>query len=105
VSDDLVTRGEFELLRQMVSANETRIASIDQSGTRGVGIVQQQLTDVVKDLVELKAEMNARFDAHMKTHEQDERDRVSARRYTLTTVIAALAIIVGLLLNITLHLR
>jgi hypothetical protein len=105
VTDDLVTRGEFELLRQMVTTNETRLASIDQGGTRGVGIVQSQLTDVVKDLVELKADINARFDAHMKTHEQDERDRVTARRYTLTTIIAAMAVIVGLLLNITVHLR
>jgi hypothetical protein len=106
VTDDKdVTRGEFELLKSIVASNQARLEGIDSGGTKGVAVVQTQLIDVVKDLAELKAEVDKRFDAHMRDHAQEARDRVSARRWAIGTFIAALAVIVTLLLNITFHLR
>ena len=105
MTPDLVTRGEFDLLKQIVASNQARLEGIDQAGTRGVGVVQAQLVEVVKDLADLKAEVNSRFDAHARVHDQDTRDRVNSRRWAIGTFLAALAIVVTLLLNITLHLR
>lgn len=101
----MVTRGEFDLLKQIVTANQSRLEGIDQGGTKGVAVVQAQLLEVVKDLTELKADVNARFDAHLREHAQESADRTATRRWMIGTFLAALAIIVTLLLNITLRLR
>ena len=87
-----VTRGEFDLLTQIVSTNQARL---DQGG--GVAAVQAQLVGVIKDLAELKAEVDKRFDAHQLVHDRDQADRVNSRRWTMTTVIAALVLLVAVL--------
>jgi hypothetical protein len=101
----VVTRGEFDLLKSMVESNRARLEGIDQSGTKGVAVVQTQLNEVVRDLVELKAEVDKRFDAHIRQHAQEARDRVTGRRWLIGTSLAALAIVVTLLLNITIRLH
>lgn len=101
---DEVTRGEFELLRQMVASNQARLEGIDQSGTKGVAVVTAQLTDLAKDVVRLEAEMDKRFNQHEQIHEQDQRDRVAGRRWQIGTVIAALVLLVAILgLVINMH--
>lgn len=93
------------MLRQMVTASQAHLDLMDAGGTKGVAVVQAQLVEVVRDLTELKAEVDKRFDVHMQMHNQDQRDRAAARRWAVGTFVAALAIVVTLLLNITLHLR
>ena len=105
MTPDGVSRGEFDLLRQIVAASQSRLEGIDVGGTKGVGVVQVQLIEVVKDLAELKGEVDKRFDVHMQMHSQDTAARVAARRWAVGTFLTALAIVVTLLLNITLHLR
>lgn len=105
VHDAIVTRGEFELLKQIVTSNQSRLEGMDQSGTKGVAVVQAQLHEVVRDLVELKAEVDKRFDAHQRQHSQEAADRVNGRRWAIGSFLAALAILVTLLLNITIHLH
>ena len=100
---DTPTRGEFELLKQIVTANQARIDSIDNIGTRGVGVVQAQLVEVVKDLADLKADVNKRFDDHQRVHEQDTQERAAGRRWLIGTLIAAVVMLVtilGLAINI-----
>ena len=87
-----VTRGEFDLLAQIVSTNQARL---DQGG--GVAAVQAQLVGVIKDLAELKAEVDKRFDAHQLVHDRDQADRVTGRRWTIRTLIAALVLLVAVL--------
>ena len=74
-----------------------RIESINDHGSRGVATMQMQLTDLIKDVVELKVDMNARFEAHQKVHDQDQKARVTGRRWMTTTVIAALVLVAGVL--------
>lgn len=103
---DEISRGEFDLLRQIVAANQARLEGIDQGGTRGVGVVQAQLVDVVKDLAELKADVNSRFDAHQRVHDQDQRDRAAQRRWAITTAIAVLVLLAAILgLQVSVHLH
>lgn len=105
MTNDVVTRGEFDLLKQIVASNQARLEGMDQAGTKGVAVVQTQLNEVVRDLVELKAEVDKRFDSHQRQHTLEARDRVNGRRWAVGTFLAALAIVVTLLLNITIHLH
>lgn len=74
---DLVTRGEFDLLKQIVADNQMRLLSIDEHGTRGVGIVQVQLNEVIKDLADLKL-----------SHEQEKQARRTTGKWLVGTIIA-----------------
>ncbi len=96
--DEPVSRREMDQLREDVHR-------LDDHGTRGVAAMQSQLTDVIKDILELKSEVSARFDAHQRVHERDEAQRVASRRWAVGTFLIALGIVVTLLLNITFHLR
>lgn len=97
MTDEPVSRGEFDLLRQIVTANQARLDLIDLNGTKGVAVVQAQLVEVVRDITELKAEVNARFDAHQRVHDRDQAAQTGARRYALTTTVAVLALLVTIL--------
>lgn len=109
------TGREFDMLRSQVSANQSRLNDIDDHGTKGVAGLQVQLTELVKDVLELKGDMNTRFTSHEKVHENDmkhreadEKNRVSGRRWLIGTAIAALAVlatVVGLLFDILTQIR
>lgn len=88
--DAPATRREMDQLRE-------ELRRIDDHGTRGVGVLQAQVTDLVKDVVELKADMNTRFQAHQRQHEVAERERRAGRRWLIGTVIAALVVLVAIL--------
>lgn len=101
MSDEAVSRPEFDMLRQAVSENARRLDSIDQSGTRGVGVVQQQITDLAKDV----AGLQVKFDKHESEHGQSERDRRSSRRWLVTSGIALLVALEGPLAYLVVHVR
>jgi hypothetical protein len=100
VGEDVVSRGEFELLRQMVTQNQRRLEGIDQGGTKGVAVVQTQLIEVIKDLSTLAAEVDKRFDAHAHLHEQETSERVASRRWAIGTFLTVIAILVTLVAQI-----
>lgn len=123
---DQPTRGEFDMLRQMVGTTQTRLETIDGTGTKGVAVVQAQLVDVVKDLADLKGEVNSRFaevglrfdgmkadvdgqfTAHRRVHEQEARDRITGRRWLVGIGLAGLAsmsAVITLLVDVLGHLH
>src|SRR5215472_5899343 len=85
----MATRRELDLLRDEVKR-------IDDHGSRGVGVIQSQLTDLVKDMTELKSEVNTRFEGHQREHDRESRDRMAARRWLIgigiSGVLAATAV-------------
>ncbi len=89
MTDEFVTRREVDQLRQ-------EIQRMDDHGTRGVTVVQTQLTDVIKDMVELKTEVNKRFEEHQRQHTRDEDSRSANRRWAWSFGIAVLAMLGGL---------
>jgi hypothetical protein len=102
------TGREFDMLRDQVRANQLRLNDIDDHGTKGVASLQVQLTELVKDVLELKGDMNTRFTSHEKVHETDVKNRVSGRRWLIGTGIAgilSLATVVGLLFDILTHIH
>lgn len=91
---DPVTRAEFEMLAKQVSEQYRRLEAIDAGGTRGVGVLQLQITDLAKD-----------FAAHEKQHEILEVRRVAGRRWAIALAVAAIAAIDGPMVTILLARR
>ena len=79
-----------------------RIDRIDEHGTRGIAPLAVQLTEVVKDVAELKTEMRGWFRDHEEMHRVEERSRLSTRRWTIGIIIAAVAAVDGPLVTILL---
>lgn len=88
--DSPATRREVDQLRE-------ELHRIDDHGTRGVTAMQVQVTDLIKDVLDLKNDVNSRFQAHQDAHDTAERERRSGRRWLLSTVIAALVVLVAIL--------
>lgn len=113
------TGREFDMLRATVAANQARLNDIDDHGTKGVAGLQVQLTELVKDVLELKGDMNTRltdlkadvntrFTTHEEVHKTDVKNRTSGRRWLIGTAIAAivaLATVAGLLFDILSHIH
>lgn len=100
-SEPVASRREVDQLRE-------DLRRIDEHGTRGIGVLQTQLTDVVKNVTEMKAEVNARFEAHQRVHDRDEQLRISGRRWTIATaatMLGGLATTLGLLVDVLQHVR
>lgn len=100
-------RGEFEMLKQLVADTRARLNSIDDTGTKGVAVVQSQLTEVVKDLTELKGDVATKFTAHEIVHEKDQQERRDGRRWLIgisltmiTTMVAVIGLLIGVLTNL-----
>jgi hypothetical protein len=81
---------EMDMLRQ-------RVDQIDSGGTRGVGIIQNQITDLIKEVAELKQETRAWQTTHETQHEKDERDRTTGRRWLVGTGIAGIGCMIAIL--------
>lgn len=101
--DSFATRREFDML-------VTRVDSMDRDGTRGVLALQAQLTDAIKDMVEIKADLlglkrdtSASFMEHGKQHQKDQEERVNGRRWLIGTALAglmAMAAVIALLVQV-----
>lgn len=90
VPDLPASRREVDLLREEVHR-------LDDHGTRGVLAMQSQLTELVKDMTELKTEVNNRFGEHQQMHDKIERERRSGRQWMVGTAIAALLLLVAII--------
>lgn len=89
MADEYVTQREFDQLR-------SELIRIDDHGTRGIGTIQAQLTEVVKDVTELKGEVNSRFAEHQRQHERELADRAVNRRWGIGVAVAMLGAVGGL---------
>ena len=84
-----ITRGEFGMLSQRVEDNYRRLDAMDQGGTRGVALIAQQATELVKDVSDLRQEMRD----HIKVHDDEHRTRMLTRRWVITTAIALMVVL------------
>jgi hypothetical protein len=75
----------------------TRLEQIDVSGTRGVGVLQVQMTELVKDIGDLRAETRAWQVAHDREHEQERADRQAGRRWVVGAALAGFTAMIGAL--------
>jgi hypothetical protein len=101
-----VTSPEIPASRREVDQLRAEMLRLDDHGGRGVIALQVQLVDLVKDVTEMKVEMNTRFDAHAKVHADDAARRVAGRRWLIGAVIggaASMATVIGMLYDILSH--
>jgi hypothetical protein len=75
-----VTRADLTALSQRI---DQRMDWLDAHGTRGVGTLQVQVTELAKDLGRIEQAQ----EAHVRLHEQEARDRASTRRWLVASVI------------------
>lgn len=90
-----VSRREFDQLAR-------RFEIMDESGTRGVGALQQMVVDLAGKFSDLRAE----FTAHEVRHEKDREDRERARRWAVGTAISfglLLVAIISILITMVGH--
>lgn len=76
---------------------------MDEVGTRGVSAIQVQVTELVKDVTELKAKLESHELAHLVDARQRTLDRRETRRYALTTTIATIATLVAVVALLASH--
>lgn len=115
MTDDYVTRNEFNLLNGKVDALSIRMENIDKDGTRGTLALQQQMTDVIKDVADVKldvttlrTDVGTRFDKLALERESDRKERANSRRWAISATIAgaaSLAGVYGLLADILSHIH
>lgn len=84
------TRREYDAL-------SARVGAIDAGGTRGMTVVQTQVGELIKDVSELRTKIEGHELAHVAEARQRDIDRREARRYALTTIIAAVATLVAVM--------
>lgn len=89
---------ELDILRQ-------RVEQMDAQGTRGVGVIQSQVAELVKDHAEMRGEVTAWQHSHDSQHDQEKRDRISDRRWIIGTMVTIALITVTLLGVILQHLK
>lgn len=90
-----ITRGEFDLLKDIVTGNQARMDSIDAHGSRGVAVLQEQVTELIKDMVQLKAGMEGWQAAHEVEHQAEKRERMTGRRWLIGIGFAGAASMAG----------
>lgn len=95
-SEDIVTRGEFELLKLMVTQNQARLESMDVTGTRGVGALQTRMDDFLRDFAGFKVDVSNDFKDHMQVHERDKQEHSANRKWAIGVVLTFLTAIGGL---------
>lgn len=110
-----VTATEFQMLRDQVKANADRISAMDAGGTRGVAVVGVQVSEVIKDVADVRAELRADvaelradFEKHNRRHDDEDKARVTGRRWALgfaAAAAASIATIIGMLVTIAQHLH
>lgn len=74
--DGFVTRQEFDGL-----AN--RVAWLDEHGTRGVGALQIQVTELAKDIAKVEASQ----ENHQRQHTAEAQERTNSRRWLVASVL------------------
>jgi hypothetical protein len=94
MTEDAPTGREFEAL-------VSRIDAIDGSGTRGtisaVSVMTAQLAETIKDLAEMKGQLTAHEKHHEIERERQARDRTSARRWLIGTLLTVVTLLVAIL--------
>lgn len=113
-SDEYISRPEFQMLVGQVDGLGKRLDNIDSSGTRGVLAVQERLTDAIKDIQDVRLELNTiksetasrfdtltkdtadRFDHLAESREKERLERRSERHWLIGAAITGLAGLGGL---------
>jgi len=102
---DPVSREEFHMLRQAVVENARRLDELDRTGTRGVGALYVQITEVIKDVAAVQTDLAAFRRDHQAQHATEQAARITARRWAVMAGLAGLASLWAPLVYLIGHVR
>lgn len=105
MSADTVSREEFAMLRDQVAANAGRLDAIDRGGTRGVGALSVQITEVIKDVSGVQRDLADFRRDHAEQHDREQAARVVTRRWLIGTIIAGFVALEAPLAVVVTHLH
>lgn len=97
-------RRELDLLHQADRDLRQAIADLDNHGSRGVLALQSQVTDLIKDMAEIKVAIGA----HETQHENEARERRNGRRWMVGAVFTGMsgfAAVIAILIDVLRHLH
>lgn len=94
---DAVSWREFRQFLDTYNSLARRVESMDQGGTRGVAVIQVQVTGLTKQLSDLETDMRTWQVAHSATHDAEATRRLSGRRWAVGTAIACLGALIALI--------
>lgn len=81
------------MLRDEVRDIRDTVNTIDSAGTRGIGVIHQQVSELIRDVGDLKTDLKG----HELKHEQTEHERQKQRRSNVRwLVMLVVTIILGL---------
>ena len=103
VSDEFATRRDTDQLAGWLTRLEHHVGQIDRGGTRGMVGVNVQLSELSKDVGELRGEAVAWQGAHERQHERDQAQRTAGRRWGLTLAITNLVGLAAVLVTVIHH--
>lgn len=93
----VVSWREFSQFLDTYNQLARRVEAMDQSGTRGVAVIQVQVTGLTRQVTDLEGEVRAWQAAHNAAHDVDNVRRIAARRWAVGTAIAGLTLLVALI--------
>jgi hypothetical protein len=108
MADDTIGRYEFNQVIARLERLYKRVDDIDRDGTRGVGIVQAQTAELVKDIAELKLDQSRWQMAHERRHDAELTERRIGRRWLVGTAFAgltAMAAVITMLAALLYHVK
>ena len=95
MTDAPVTRADVTALWRVVDDIGHRLEGIDAGGTRGIGAMSVQITEVIKDVSALQQQVATFQREHEELHRREASARVVSRRWAIATAIAFLAAVEG----------
>jgi len=87
---------ELDQLVGWLTRLEGRVEAIDAGGTRGMGAITVQITDLARAMGELRGQDQAWQQAHERQHAADAAERARARRWLVSIGLAGVTALAGL---------
>ena len=99
-------RRELDQLAGWLTRLENRVETIDRSGTRSMGAVLVQISDLSKDMGDLAGAQRTWQRTHDDIHRSEQTQRASSRRWLITLALGnAVALLGPWLVVLAHHLR
>lgn len=104
MTDDNGVRRELDQMGGWLSRLEARIDEMDRLGTRSMGAVTVQISNLAQDMGEIAGEQRSWQAAHREQHQAEVAQRGAARRWLIALALGnAVALVSPWLVVITHH--
>lgn len=98
--EPMATRREVDQIAGRLNQVEQRIDHLDATGTRGVAVIQSQMTNLTNKVDDLKTGIDAKFIEHNKDHELDQTRVDKNRRILFTTLVSVSLAVLGMFVTL-----